>query len=812
MSSKNITVYMIGNAHIDPVWLWRWPEGFAEVISTCRGALDRTYEHPDLTFTRADAATYKWIEDSCPELLDQIRARVAEGRWSVVGGWWEQPDCNIPSGESFVRHELYGKRYLRQKLGVDVRIGYNVDSFGHNSGLPQILVRAGIDRYVFMRPDPGEKALPDSMFYWQGPDGSRVLCYRLHGPYCMSGPGLDDHINASIADRPRETSVAACFYGVGNHGGGPTKESIERIKRLRSDPDAPNLVFGTLEQFFEHALRERQDFPVVTGDLQRHAVGCYTAHAQVKMLNRRAENALTNAERFCAIAKIAAGRRFPKQRFADAWQNILLSQFHDILAGTSIEAAYEDTRDSLGAAIQIADYETTCALQSLACRIDTSGEGEPWVVFNPHPHTVKCAVCFESRASCLRDETGRAVPVQAAVPFFERTWPRETKVFVDYLPPLGYRTYYAGDWDHADFRSAGTLEACLDGLGRRPDKPSVTDATLRNDFYRLQLHPDTGDIAQIRDDRLLVDVLAAPAGAVVLDDPSDTWSHGVVAYEDVAGRFADARIELIENGPVRSTLRVESRFNRSTLWQDISLYMELAFIELRVTVDWREEHRMLRFEFPLNLTDPVAACDAAYAIAHHPTDGAENPCQKWVDVSGKNGDFAYGVSLINDGKHGYSVLGSTLRLSAIRSPIYAFHDPRQVERGKRYHYMDQGMHSFALRLLPHPGGWEDAGTVREALLLNTPPMAVETACASGDLPGKHSFGQLSEPGIELCALKEAEEDGSLIVRLLETAGRAADATLTIAGASYRVSLRPFELKTLRVADGQAKETDLLERG
>jgi len=139
MSHKDITVYMIGNAHIDPVWLWRWQEGLAEVLATCRSALDRMNEYPDFVFTRADAATYQWIEDSCPEMFEEIRRRVEEGRWSIVGGWWEQPDCNIPSGEAFVRHGLYGKRYFLDRFGVDVVVGYNVDSFGHNAGLPQIL-------------------------------------------------------------------------------------------------------------------------------------------------------------------------------------------------------------------------------------------------------------------------------------------------------------------------------------------------------------------------------------------------------------------------------------------------------------------------------------------------------------------------------------------------------------------------------------------------------------------------------------------------------------------------------------------------
>ncbi len=795
MSSKDITVYMIGNAHIDPVWLWRWQEGFAEAMATCRSALDRMNEYPEFVFTRADAATYEWIEDSQPEMFEEIRRRVREGRWNVVGGWWEQPDCNIPSGESFVRHALYGKRYFLERFGADVAVGYNVDSFGHNAGLPQILSKAGIKYYVFMRPDPREKELPSPVFWWEGPDGSRVLAFRLHGPYCTGGSDLTAHVMASAANRAEGTTAAACFYGVGNHGGGPTIQNIECIEALRNDPNAPELVFGTLQQMFEHILAERTDFPVVKGDLQHHAVGCYTAHSGMKMWNRKAENALVNAEKCCSLAGLAVGRAFPSKAFGEAWRKVLFCQFHDILAGTSLDAAYDDARNWYGAAIETAEYQSACALTSLASRIDVRGEGEPFVVFNPHPHTVRTAVHVDECLPALRDHTGRAVPVQTAVPLFEHTGSRPTKVFVDYLPPLGYKLYYAGDWQ--GFRTPGTLEAA--------------DFVMKNDFYRVEIDPSTGEIRQIGDERILANVLSAPTGAVVLEDPSDTWSHGIVRYDQVAGRFGDAKVELIEDGPVRVTYRIESRFGESTMWQDVSLYMELPIIEFRVTVDWHEQHRMLKFEFPINVREATATYDAAYAVVTQPTDGAENPGQKWIDVTGVNGDFTYGVSLINDGKYGFDVNGSVMRLTALRSPIYAFHDPRKVEPDKRYHYMDQGLSSFRFALLPHQGTWREADTVRQALMFNMPPVAAETYLHKGEWPGIQSFGEVSEPNIDLCAMKEAEDDEAIIVRLYETSGRSTDAVLTLMDVDYPVTMGAFEIKTLRVRDGEAVEVDLIER-
>ena len=796
MNPKDVTLYMIGNAHIDPVWLWRWQEGLAEVLATCRSALDRMDEYPDFIFTRADAATYKWIEDASPEMFEEIKRRVQEGRWSVVGGWWEQPDCNIPCGESFVRHGLYGKRYFLDRFGVDVQVGYNVDSFGHNAGLPQILARSGIRYYVFMRPQPHEKDLPAPMFLWEGPDGSRVLAHRLQWPYCTGFDELSEHVRNSAANRPECCHAASCFYGVGNHGGGPTIASLECIKRLQEDPDMPNLVLGDLQQMFEHALREGCAFPVVKGDLQHHAIGCYTAHSDIKMWNRHAENSLMTAEKLCALAKIGLARPFPKQAFAEAWENVLFNQFHDILAGTSLDVCYDDARDWMGAATRTADYEMTSALSSMAMHVETRGEGRPFVVFNPHPHTVSASVCFDERAVSVRDHTGRSIPVQTAVPLFEHTGDRAKKLFVDSLPPLGYKLYYAGDWDN-QAEPRGRLE--------------VGDSFIESNLYRIELDPYSGDITRIVERRSGRDLLSSPAGAVVMRDESDTWSHGLASFNDVIGRFGDAKIEIVESGPVRATLRVESRFGQSTLWQDISLYAEQPTVEFRVTIDWHEKHRMLKFEFPLAVREPVATYDAAYAAVTRPTDGRENPGQKWIDVTGTLDGKPYGVSLLNNARYGFDVEGSVMRLSALRSPIYAFHEPREVENGERYHYMDQGLHSLVFALLPHDGSWQDGDSVRQALLLNLPPVAVETHSHPGDWPAERSFGAISAPNIDVSAIKEAEDDTALIVRLYETSGKPTDAVLTIDDADHPVGMGPFELKTLRIAEGRATEVDLIER-
>ncbi|MDX6398469.1 MAG: alpha-mannosidase, partial [Gaiellaceae bacterium] len=190
---------MIGNAHIDPVWLWQWPEGYQEVRATFQSAIDRMDEYPDFVFTCDSILFFEWVEESDPELFEQIRARIEEGRFQVVGGWWVEPDCNIPAGESFVRHALYGQRYLREKFGIIATTGANLDSFGHNASIPQILRKSGVDSYVFLRPGPSEKTLESPIFWWESPDGSRVLAYRIPHEYCAPKDDLGEHVEKAIA-------------------------------------------------------------------------------------------------------------------------------------------------------------------------------------------------------------------------------------------------------------------------------------------------------------------------------------------------------------------------------------------------------------------------------------------------------------------------------------------------------------------------------------------------------------------------------------------------------------------------------------
>ena len=440
-------LFMIGNAHIDPVWLWRWQEGYQEIKATFRSALDRMKEDEDFVFVASSAAFYAWVEQNDPAMFAEIRASVADGRWGLVGGWWVEPDCNLPGGESFVRQGLYGQRYFQSRFGRTVRVGYCPDSFGHNAVLPQILKRSGLDFYVFMRPGPHENADLPHLFWWEADDGSRVLTYRIPYAYGTSGPQLEAHIRRSAELLAADPHASMSFYGVGNHGGGPTKENLALIHALGEDASLPLLTMALPEPVFVILSEQRIRLPVVHDELQRHASGCYAAHSGVKRWNRQAEQALVAAEKWSTLATWLNKLPYPAADLERAWKDVLFNQFHDILAGTSIETAYEDARLLYDEARAIAARATNAAVQSLAWQVRIQPEPEtlPVVIFNPHAWTshVPVAVALGGdggASSVVVDETGKAVPVQLVQP--EATVPNISGLsFVAELPALGYRTY-----------------------------------------------------------------------------------------------------------------------------------------------------------------------------------------------------------------------------------------------------------------------------------------------------------------------------------------------------------------------------------
>lgn len=804
---KKTKLHMIGNAHIDPVWLWTWHEGFHEVKATFRSALDRMKEYEDFIFVASSAAFYEWVEKSDPSMFAEIQARVAEGRWQVVGGWWIEPDCNIPNGESFVRQGLYGQRYFQSKFGVMARVGFNVDSFGHAGTLPQILKKSGIPYYTFLRPMPHEKGMPSRLFWWEADDGSRVLTYRIPFEYLSWGKELDDHVARCAAEIKAPYDEGMCFYGVGNHGGGPTKQNLDSIPRLNADPALPEIVLSSPEAFFDSVASKDLPIPIVHSDLQMHAPGCYAAHSGIKHWNRRAENRLNSAEKWSLLAAWVTDQPYPTD-FDRAWKSVLFNQFHDILAGTSLEAAYDDSRDAFGEALTIADRALTYAVQSFAWNIKTDQEEDvrPIVVFNPHTWPVRANIELESNKwkpeAVLVDDQNQPVPHQQVQS--TTATGRVRLSFAADLPALGYRLYR------------------LRPNGAQGDFPvgRAADNVLENDHFRLEINPETGCIAYLLDKRTQIEVFSGEAARpVVIADTSDTWGHNVFKYDQVIGEFKATSVTLAEHGPVKSVLRVMSRYEHSTLIQDFTMYPDRDQIDVQVVVNWQEQFKLLKLRFPVNVKFMRITTEAAYGHIEITANGDEAPFQGWVDVSGtaREKEIAYGFSLMNDAKYSLDVNVRDIGMTVLRSPAYAHHIPATVDPEKLHAFTDQGVQRFSYSMLAHTDGWENADTVKRAAELNQRPVALfGTFHPQGKLPPSDSFIEVQPGNVVVSVLKQAEDGDDLIVRAYETTRTATQATIRLPkwNRTIEASFLPGEIKTFRVPKdkkGKVTETDLLER-
>ena len=788
-------VHLIGNAHLDPVWLWRWTEGCSEVLATFRSALDRLKEYPDYVFTCAGAQYYEWVERLDPDMFREIQERVREGRWAIVGGWRIQPDCNAPSAESFARQALYSQRYFLQQFGVTARVGYNVDSFGHSAMLPQLLRLSGLDAYVFMRPSqPDEKQFPfpERSFLWRGADGTSLPAYRIPDPYCSSP-------FEAVAEKARAESALAgkqpvmSFYGVGNHGGGPTRRNLDALNALIASSAPGEYVYSSPERFFEEL--DPQTLPVLEDELLHHASGCYSALSGIKRLNRLAENRLMAAEAYLSLAQ-ALGYPMDFSAIEPAWKTVCFHQFHDIMGGCIIRDAYEDAVRALGGAVSAADRAANQALQTLAWRIRTGeasassltdgrlwsseSSGTPLTLFNPTAQEQIVPVRSGVDAALICDEEGHPVSSQ-------RTRSQVTNgaqdkwesVFVARIPPLGWRTYrlHRGEGAPVD---------------------SCAPAVWENDFLRVEFD-GSGLPSRITDRTSGRELLAGPVRLDVIDETEcDTWAHRVFSFDQVVGRFEAEKTDCEEQGDVFVSRRVHLRFGQSTALVTLTLYRERPELSLNVTLFWRETHRLLKLVLPTPFSGEGETASIPGGFYARKADGREQPMQGWVSLGG--------LGAATDALTAYSTEQGELRLTLLRSPLFADHF------GARDEYCeptDQGEHRIRLALSPQT---DPARLSALCASLLCPPDRILGTIHPGSLPAVYR-GMEAPSSLCLDAFKPAEDGEGYLLRLRNVSAEPLDGSLCLRplDANLPLSMRPQQNLTLRSSAQTWRESDFLER-
>ena len=796
---RDFTAHLIGHAHIDLAWLWRWEETVHDIAThTFLGTLEQMDKLPGLTFAQSQAAIYEAMEKDYPQLFLRISEKVKEGTWVPVGGMWAEPDLNMPDGESFARQLLYGKRYFQEKFGVDVTVGWNPDGFGHNFQLPQILNKAGIKYYVFERCAP-EKT---SVFWWEGLDGSKLLAYVPPGWYLVNlRKGVRDLLFEESKSTPLKDFML--LYGEGDHGGGPRATDLEAIKKFREDKSQSRFEFVTPEKYFDRLERSGLPFPTIKRELNFTFPACYTTQAETKKYNRRLENLLLTAEKFSVIAVTNGARAYyPERDIDEAWKTVLRNQFHDILDGSSIGPVYDESRIAYESARERAQRALDFSLEALANQVDTRGEGAPLIVFNPlaweRTEPVEAELSFPGPVKGIRviDGAGKEVPVQVLEESSTALTTGLRVLFIaENIPSLGYRTYRVLEAeDRPGFQS---------GL-------SVDGSTLENEFFKLTLNPKTGWIRSLIDKKGDREVLAGEGNVLqaIVDEPQNmsAWELGLKETSWNIGAEG-AAIEVLERGPVRAAFRVKSSFRNSVFVQDIRLYDRVPRVDCRVHLNWQERNLMIKAVFPVAAHNTSAVFEIPYGAIPRPVDGTEVPALKWIDLTDEKG--THGLGLLNDCKYGFDVKGNVMRISVVHGATEP--DPEA----------DRGEHELVYSLYPHEGSWAEAETFRRGYELNSPLLAHAGMIHPGVWPAEQSFLRVNPGNVILSAIKK--ESGyfnrAAILRVYEISGQETEVSIEFPGPidametdlierpfekieadgkMLRFKIKPFEIKTFRI--------------
>ncbi len=789
-----LKVSAVGHAHMDLAWLWPIRETIRKGARTFSTGLANIEKYPDYIFGASQAQYFAWMKQYYPALWKRIVAAVAAGRIDVQGCMWVEADTNVSGGEALVRQVLYGRRFWRAEFGLDVKYLWLPDVFGYSGSLPGILARAGVPYFSTQKLSWSlVNTFPHQSFHWRGIDGSEVLAHMLPEETYNSpaAPRSVRMIERNYKDSG-VSSRALMVFGIGDGGGGPGEEHLERLARLKNLEGLSPVKQETVAAFLEKWQADAARFATWVGELylERHE-GTLTTNARNKRYNRKMELALRDMEWSSVLAGMLAGADYPAARLEALWKEVLLYQFHDILPGSSIKRVYDESVARYETLLAEAESQIAANDEAVAGQIDTAGMARPVVVLN------------------------------------SLSWPRAewAQVGDDWILAAAPAMGYAG----LDVAAANLTLAVDEGLVIVAD---IADDRIENDVLRVRFDAD-GAIVSIHDKRLNREVLTPgiPANRLaVYADAGDAWDFPM----DYAAQ-TPRTMELVESrarvdGP-RAIMAQTYRLGHSEVTQEIILTAGSARLDFVTRIHWREIKTMLRTSFPVAVHADEATYEIQFGYLRRPThrnttwDLArdEVTAHRWADLSQRD----YGVALLNDCKYGHKIKDGVLDLNLLRSAPYSgwrLVTDADVAPGEPHGaYTDQCDHDVTYALFPHAGDAIAGNVTREAYALNVPLRVVETDAHDGPLPRSASYLGVDAPNVLVEAVKRAEDDGDVIVRLYECEGRDAHATvrfgfpvkaaslvdlmeenpasLAVTGDAVKVNFTPFAIQTLRVARG-----------
>lgn len=788
--AQEYTISLVGNAHIDLAWLWRWRES----VQICRGTfgavLELMEEFPSFTFSQSQAQTYQWMEEFYSEIFEGIKEKVREGRWEIVGGMWVESDGNLLDGESWVNQIFYGKEYFQTKFGVEVKVAWLSDSFGYNYNLPQFLRKGGMDYFLTQKLNWNDTNLfPYRLFWWEGPDGSRILSYFPYSGNLIQPYKMVDYLKQFEASSGLTHML--WLFGVGDHGGGPTREMLEEVERLNRLPIYPRVKFNTSLGYFEELEKEVNfsSLPGWKGELYlEYHRGTYTTQSAIKKKNRECEVLLETMERLNAL--VGGDFFLFKEKCERLWKKVLFNQFHDILPGSSIPAVYKDTKKDYEEVEKRGREILSSLLNSLERKIDTSSLGEEYIVsfFNP--------LCWERTEPV---ELDFSLPGEWKVESEDKSLPTQRTekgllFLAQRVPGFGFSSFQI---------KKGSLPSS--GL-------KVGKYFLENGYLRVEINPKTGNLLRIQDlekDREVLSPQEEGNSILLLEDKPKEFDSWNIEY---TGRKWEIEkpdsIEVVEEGPLRGILRIKKSFSgegkrkyygeyfaltpgvdtpSSYFVQDIILYQGLKRVDFRFWVDWWEDHILLKVCFTFSLPSPRAIFGLPYGSIERstfpktPQDKAkfEVPFLNWVDLSTPD----YGIALLTRAKYGCDIKGAKLRLTLLRSP--ASKNPTSCPDP----LCDRGEHEFFYSLYPHSGEIKITQIIQKGYEFNYPLLPFSSSSHQGELPPR--FGLLKvDSGSVLVSHLKRKNKSTLLLRLEETQGKEGEAELSF----------PFPLKKAEISD------------
>ena len=815
---KSPIIYCVGHTHIDCAWLWTLRVTEDKAVRSFSTVLELMKEYPEYVFMSSQPQLYKYVKKNAPDVYEQIKERVKEGRWEPDGGMFVEADCNIASGEALVRQFVHGQRFFKEEFGVDNEILWLPDVFGYSAALPQILQKCGIPYFMTTKISWNEfNKMPYDTFEWEGIDGSRVLTHfvptRDYNKAAVEGGTETEHFttyNGYINPSQMKGAWARysqkylneevlCSFGFGDGGGGPTKDMLENQRRLAKGlPGMPRTKMSTAKEFFhvlDKHVTDKKYLPTWVGELYlEYHRGTYTSMARNKKFNRKAEFAYQNEEMYAMLDAQTAGGAYPEKELHEGWEVILRNQFHDILPGSSIKEVYDDSKAEYEGIFAENKALTDATLAHIAAGVKAPKHS--LVVYNPNSAAAYDLVTFTvpegmGEPAVYDGETKLAV---------QKTADGAYVFFAAGVPGKGYKTYTVKE-ETAD--TTPTME--------------VSTEVMENEFFKVEYN-EKGQFAKIYDKKADRDVLKpGKAGNVIVsyeDRPHnyDAWDVNNYYTEKSWDIDQVSAMEVVENGPVRACVKVERKYLDSTITQFIYLYHDIPRIDIKNVIDWKEHQIFVKDYFPIDVHTNEATFDIQYGNVKRDThdntswDFAKfEVCHhKWMDVS----EDGYGVSMLNDCKYGVGVRNGVIGMSMLKSAIHP--NPEA----------DKELHEFTYSIYPHQGGWREAGTVKQAYQINNPLTYSWKENEGGTLAPEYSLVSSDQDNAVIEVVKKAEDSDAVIVRLYECYNRRTPVTLIFGkeltsvvecnmmeegadpveftGNQATFEMKPYEIKTLKV--------------